>query len=119
MRNCSSHGMRVPRPKEREHAQSESQSSASRKALDRGVVALERLEVGAHRRLPLLLAVLEVPLVDERDDALDVGRRARRDEAFGLEVCEGLAVVDHRLLLEGLASCTVWPLNGPADMTPL
>ena len=33
MRNCSSHGMRVPSPKEREHAQPPSQPRASLKAL--------------------------------------------------------------------------------------
>ena len=35
----------------------------------RRVVALELLEVLAHERLPFLLAVLKVPLVDKRDDA--------------------------------------------------
>mmetsp|Transcript_18069 Transcript_18069/g.38960 ORF Transcript_18069/g.38960 Transcript_18069/m.38960 type:complete len:1101 (-) Transcript_18069:274-3576(-) len=78
------------------------------------VKALEvLLEVLAHRSLPGLLAVLEVPLIDERDDALDVGRRPRRHEVLGLEVGDRLALFDHLLL-----SLHLGLLDGHADKGP-
>eukprot|EP00967_Tisochrysis_lutea_P089103 scaffold126697_cov32-Tisochrysis_lutea.AAC.2 len=66
--------------------------------VDHRVVALQLFKVRADAGCPLSLTVLEVPLVDESHDALYIGSRSWRDQAFGLEVCESEPFCHHQVL---------------------